>query len=328
MKYVIWGTGEFSKFVLKNIDAACIETFIDNDQEKIGKIINGKSIISLEEYIARKSEFTGKICIASQAYKEISEQLVRAGFTEEIDFFDGVERLTNEDIINIFGMESFIETEFIEIFKETKKYTMTNWVRMYSLYKSVKYIVSNGIQGDFIECGVWRGGSALIMVKTLERLGVFDRTVFLFDTFKGMSKPVKGVDISLSGGSAIEKWDILQGEGYNNWCYASLEDVKNNFKQVNYPENKIKFIEGDVLETIPETNIDKIALLRLDTDWYESTKIELEYLFPKLQEKGVLILDDFGDWLGAQKATVEYFEKINCELFLHRIDPGARIAIK
>ena len=112
------------------------------------------------------------------------------------------------------------------------------------------------------------------------------------------------------------------------WAVATLEDVKQNLARVNYPAERIKFVKGPVEETIPEKSPkDAIALLRLDTDWYESTRHELIHLFPKLSPCGVLILDDYGHWEGAKKAVDEYFSGLKSRYFFHRIDYSARLVV-
>jgi hypothetical protein len=112
------------------------------------------------------------------------------------------------------------------------------------------------------------------------------------------------------------------------WCFSSIEEVKNNIATLNYPTEKVYFVKGKVEDTIPTTIPQKIAVLRLDTDWYESTKHELEHLFPLLVSGGVLIIDDYGHWEGARKAVDEYIEKNNLNILLNRIDYTGRIAIK
>ena len=205
---------------------------------------------------------------------------------------------------------------------------MTPWQRIYSLYKSVEYIVVNNISGDIVECGVWRGGSALVVAETLDLLKDYSRNIYLFDTYQGMTEPTLGIDVSSRGDEAYSIWKERANEDYNTWCYASLEDVKQNMMLSNYPSDKLHFIIGDVLETIIETKIDNLSLLRLDTDWYESTKAELELLYPKLVKNGVLIIDDYGDWQGSKKAVDEYFTVQKVYPLLHRIDNGARIHVK
>jgi O-methyltransferase len=223
--------------------------------------------------------------------------------------------------------EDFIQdADFIEIFKQCKPYTMTSIERMYALYNAVRYVVQNKIEGDFVECGVWRGGSSMMIALTLLKLGVTNRKIYLYDTFEGMSEPTEN-DVDFRGGDA----DSLLKKNVENkensvWCLADLQDVQNNMALTKYSLASIKFVKGKVEDTIPKTISDNIALLRLDTDWYESTAHELKYLYPKLLMKGVLIIDDYGHWEGCRKAVDEYFE--GNTLLLNRIDYTGRIAIK
>ena len=209
-----------------------------------------------------------------------------------------------------------------------RPYTKTSAERIFTLVESVRHIVEKEIPGDFVECGVWRGGSMMAVARTLLELGVTDRTLLLFDTYEGMTAPSEK-DVSRSGVSAGAKFDKRAlGEDSSDWCFATLEDVQQNMLATGYPEDRIKFVKGKVEETIPAQSPSEIALLRLDTDWYESTKHEMEHLYPLLVEQGFLIIDDYGDWVGARKAVDEYISQNQLSIFLHRIDDTARVAIK
>jgi hypothetical protein len=216
---------------------------------------------------------------------------------------------------------------FQRIYKKCKPYTMTSLERMYALYESVRYIVKAEIQGDFIECGVWKGGSTMLISYTLQELGITNRKIYLYDTFEGMAEPTSD-DFLVANNSFLAslKWQNLLAKDRNNWAYASLDEVRKNMKATKYPENNFVFVKGKVEDTIPHTLPSSIALLRLDTDWYESTKHELEYLYPLLRNNGVLIIDDYGCWAGAKKAVDEYF--FNKAILLNRIDATAWMGVK
>ena len=189
--------------------------------------------------------------------------------------------------------------------------SMVTIKRLWAVISATKYIVENNIEGDLVECGVWRGGCSIAIARTLEKLGS-EKKVYLFDTFEGMTEPTT-FDKKASGNlDAHEKFRKLQKDNYNEWCYASLEDVKNSFSKYNLLSHA-EFIKGDVKKTLKKINNvpQKISLLRLDTDWYESTKIELEILYPLLQSKGVLLIDDYGSWEGARKAVDEYMNNLD-----------------
>jgi len=162
----------------------------------------------------------------------------------------------------------------------------------------------------------------------LLQCGATDRDLFLFDTFEGMTKP-SALDISYSNDSApVEFARLKKTDDRAAWCDASLEDVRNNLLATGYNSERLHFVKGKVEETIPDSAPEKIALLRLDTDWYESTQHELLHLYPRLSPGGVLIIDDYGHWLGARKATDEYFSQNNIHILLNRIDYTGRIAVK
>lgn len=216
---------------------------------------------------------------------------------------------------------------FRRIYDRCKKFTMTSKERMYALYKSVEYIVNTEIPGDFVECGVWRGGSTMLMALTLLEMNETNREIYLYDTFKGMTQPTRYDHLVANNEArAFDEWKKEQKKDYNKLHYASLSEVKNNMALTKYPKNNIVFIKGKVEETIPKTIPSKIAILRLDTDWYESTKHELIHLFPLLFKNGVLIIDDYGFWAGSKKAVDEYFS--NKQILLNRIDSAGRIGIK
>jgi hypothetical protein len=212
------------------------------------------------------------------------------------------------------------------IIATARQFTMTSVERMATLLNATKYVASHKIPGDIVECGVWRGGSMMVVAHTLMAHGDRTRSLYLYDTYEGMSAPT-AEDRALDGISAEA---ILQQEepGTGIWCYASLEDVRANVLSTGYPADKVHFIKGKVEDTIPNTLPGKLALLRLDTDWYASTRHELEHLFPLLNSKGILIVDDYGHWQGARQAVDEYFGEQGSSFYLHRIDYTGRLLVK
>ena len=214
----------------------------------------------------------------------------------------------------------------IELYRRVDDYTMTTPPRIYALARAVEYVAAREIPGAIVECGVWRGGSMMAAALTLLRLGVIDRDLYLFDTFTGMTPP-SDEDVRGSGERAA---DLLAAEGPESdiWAIASLEDVRDAVLGVGYPVERIHFVKGPVEETLPARAPDEIALLRLDTDWYASTKHELVHLYPRLARGGVLILDDYGYWQGARRAVDEYLSERNVPLLLNRIDNTGRLALK
>jgi O-methyltransferase len=212
-----------------------------------------------------------------------------------------------------------VEPGFERLYERCREYTMTTPERMYALYRAIPYIVSHEVPGAVVECGVWRGGSCMMSALRLQEAGE-ERDLYMFDTFRGMAPPTPE-----DGTEAERRWREAERGSHNEWCYASRQDVERNMLQV-APAERLHLIEGKVEDTLPEAAPESIALLRLDTDWYESTKHELEHLYPRLSRGGVLILDDYGHWQGMQQAVDEYFG--DRMPLLNRIDRGARIAVK
>ena len=222
----------------------------------------------------------------------------------------------------------FSENE-IKIIKTVKPFTLTNPESIYSIIHATKYVIDNQVPGDIVECGVWRGGLMMAVAHTLLKEKKHDRDLYLFDTFEVMSKPTD-VDVSVNGKKSanIEFEKNKKNEDSSDWCFASLDEVKKNMIKTGYDSEKLHFIKGKVENTLPEHIPNQIAILRLDTDWYESTKHELIHLFPKLVSGGVLILDDYGHWEGAKKAVDEYISQNKIQILLNRIDDACRMAIK
>ncbi|WP_416437474.1 TylF/MycF/NovP-related O-methyltransferase [Phnomibacter sp. MR] len=231
-------------------------------------------------------------------------------------------RLKNKD--TKIASDIATDFEFMQLYQQVKPYTMTSPERLYALHKAVLYTIEKNLPGDFVECGVWRGGSSMMIALTLQQLGVHNRQLYLYDTFEGMSEPTEA-DKDIAGGDAAQLL-ATHNKTAGIWAYADLQDVQQNMQLTGYPAAHIHYVQGKVEDTIPATIPAAIALLRLDTDWYESTKHELIHLYPLLAPQGALIIDDFGHWQGAKKAVLEYFDKQ--PVLLNRIDYTGRILIK
>lgn len=216
--------------------------------------------------------------------------------------------------------------EFVALYEQARPFTMTSVERMYALFEAVRHVVRRGIPGDLVECGVWQGGSAMLMALTLLAEGD-TRRIHLFDTFAGMTRPGEVDRRARDGAEQISRWQQFDRGDHNAWCYAGLDEVRANMASTGYPASMLDFVAGKVEDTLPARAPEKIALLRLDTDWYQSTYHELAHLFPRLVPGGVLVLDDYGSFEGARKAVDQYFAENAIGLFLHRIDSTGRIAV-
>ena len=219
------------------------------------------------------------------------------------------------------------EISFIKAYNKCKAATMTSVERLYALYQAVNYVISAGIAGDFVECGVWKGGSVMMIAETLLSRHVSDRSIHLFDTFQGMPAP-SDLDEDYHGTKAAEL--LARGDRATSltWAIASMNEVRANLALTDYPPVHFKLVPGDVLETLPAAAPERIALLRLDTDWYQSTRHELETLFERVEPRGVVIIDDYGHYQGSRKATDEFLARQRTRYFLHRIDYTGRLIIK
>ncbi|MBU0752557.1 MAG: TylF/MycF family methyltransferase [Gammaproteobacteria bacterium] len=207
--------------------------------------------------------------------------------------------------------------------------SMTSPERLFATLLACRHVEERGITGDFVECGVWRGGNSLIAAQVFGSQGANGRMVRLFDTFAGMTAPTDDDFTNADSVAARIKFEQSQRETHNEWCYASLDDVRNNFSVAGLLADNVRFVKGDVCQTLsdPANLPDRIAVLRLDTDWYESTKVELEVLWPLLQPGGILMVDDYGHWGGAKKAVDEFFASRQRPFFSY-IDATGRIAVK
>lgn len=215
-----------------------------------------------------------------------------------------------------------------QIWDAVKDRTMTGPFRVYSLISSVEYVEKHGIAGAIVECGVWRGGSAMAAAMTLAQHGNPLRDIYLYDTFGGMTPP-SDIDVGFNGVPAQQAFEQMGGSAHGSeWCFATLEDVKAGMATTLYPASRIHYIKGNVGDTIPKILPTKIAILRLDTDWYDSTLHELQHLYPLLQPGGMLIIDDYGHWQGARKAVDDYLTEHQIPMYLHRVDYSARMGVK
>src|SRR3954454_5778322 len=200
------------------------------------------------------------------------------------------------------------------ILRAARPYTMTRTEKQYALYLATRYVVRCGIPGAIVECGVWRGGSMHVVARTLLAIGDTSRDLYLFDTFEGMTQPT-AQDLTYAETPVAE---LLrpQPRTARIWAVASLEDVQQGFEAIPYPREKIHYVEGPVESTLPAQAPDEIAILRLDTDWYESTRHELVSLYERLASGGILIIDDYGTFRGSREAVDEFIEQTGAHLLL------------
>ncbi len=219
------------------------------------------------------------------------------------------------------------------IVQRAMPYSIAGVPRLLAVVDAVRYCVARDIPGAFAECGVWRGGAVLAMVLTLQALGERSREMYLYDTFEGMTAPT-GADVSRLAPPALETWSEAVSNQRRAWpelfdpTVFNEDAVRTLLLDTGYPPDRLHFVRGPVEQTLPAQAPTQLAVLRLDTDWYESTRHELKHLFPRLATGGVLMIDDYGHWEGARRAVDEYFAAEHPPLLLSRIDYTGRIAVK
>jgi O-methyltransferase len=230
---------------------------------------------------------------------------------------------------NLLAKFKDLEPDFVVPYERCRAFTMTSIERLYSLHRTVEYLGTAGIAGDLAECGVWRGGSCMLMALGLIRAQDTSRRIYMYDTFAGHPPPDAEKDVDLWGNRGIDDWRQQKEAGtLAEWGAASLGEVRDNLLSTGYPEDRLIFVEGMVETTLPASAPEKLALLRLDSDWYESTRAALHHLYPRLADGGVLIVDDYGHYRGQRKAVDEYFAEIGERPLLHRIDYSCRVMVK
>jgi hypothetical protein len=213
-----------------------------------------------------------------------------------------------------------------ELWDKCHPYTMTTQERVVNMERAIRHLVAAGVAGDIVECGVGAGGSMMAAAYTLLDLRSTERRILLYDTYRGMDKPT-AEDVSVFGKSALRKYEKKMKDGECTWNNHPIENVRANLALTGYPPDKLLFIEGLVQDTLPHNDSQSVALLRLDTNLYESTKAECAFLMPKLAPGGILLVDDYFRWRGQQKAIDEYLAAHDIRMFLARLDDHSAIGV-
>jgi O-methyltransferase len=211
------------------------------------------------------------------------------------------------------------------VIRSVRPWTMTSDEKLFALVVAARHVCDHAIAGDVVECGVWRGGSMQAIARVLGARGDTGRELHLFDTFEGMPPPTDE-DVRQGGPPAAE---LLRTRPRTAkvWAVAGLDDVRAGMAQTGYPAQRVHYHQGLVEDTIPAGAPERIALLRLDTDWYASTRHELEHLYDRVPAGGVVIVDDYDYWEGSRKAVDEFVAATGARLLLAPMGSG-RIAVK
>jgi O-methyltransferase len=213
-----------------------------------------------------------------------------------------------------------LDDEAQQTIVRVKDRTMMDPEMLYALIAAVRYVCKHDIPGDIVECGVWRGGAIMAAALTLNQLESNDRRLYLYDTFAGMPRPGRRDRPLADKLDALAYFERRQtGDDSSDWCFASIEVVRENLATVPYDQEKFVLVEGKVEDTLPRTLPGPIAILHLDTDWYESTRHQLEHLMPLMVRGSVLIVDDYFYWSGNRDAVDEYLDHHKIPVLLTKV---------
>jgi O-methyltransferase len=199
-----------------------------------------------------------------------------------------------------------------------KQLTMCSPGKCYALAQACRQALADDIPGDVVLCGVWRGGLAIIAGSILMGSG---RRVWLYDTFTGMTQPG-----ARDGANAVAQYQKQKRIGHSLWCLSPMSEVLSNVASFGIPDEQIMVVAGDVAHTLTQAAPAAVAVAYLDTDFYDSTRAELETLYPRLSPGGFMFFDDYGYWPGCRAAVDEYFQ--GSDVQLQRVSDNCRFVVK
>lgn len=248
-------------------------------------------------------------------------------------------REANLNIDEQLGYE--LEGEATECIHIVKNNTMLSKRRLVTLYQQVAYCEVYEIPGSFVECGVWKGGAMGVMALGNLRQGKQRRHLHLFDAFQEICEP----DAAVDGERALREVREFTGrDGHDKGTLQALSGIYDSFGgpgtleenqrllegTIGYPKEFVHYHVGWFQNTIPADHHDigSIAILRLDGDWYASTKICLEFLFDKVIKGGIVIIDDYGTYEGCRRAVDEFIKLKQIQAYLVPIDHDCRFFVK
>ena len=210
-----------------------------------------------------------------------------------------------------------------EIVITSSPFSCSNLEAMLRLIGNVEHIIKCDVPGDFVECGVFMGGSCIVIAQTLRHLRVEDRAIWMFDTFEGVPEPN---ETEIDGeGNNLRKWYLeTQQKG---WCYSSKHTVSNNMRKFAF-NGEVHLIPGLVEDTIPRIGPNTIALLRIDVDLEDPTRHILEHMYPRLSTNGHIIFDDYGHFPDVKSTVDEYLAIHAPNIYLDRVNRTVMHGVK
>lgn len=192
----------------------------------------------------------------------------------------------------------------------TPAHTMIGRKRLENIQVCLESVLNDNIPGDVIETGVWRGGSTIFMRGILKAYGVTDRLVWVADSFEGLPPP------------DADNYPADKGMEFSNIpeLAVSVDKVRDNFSRYGLLDDQVRFLKGFFRDTLPTAQIERLALLRLDGDLYESTMQGLTYLYPKVSVGGFVIVDDYGALDACKRAVHDYLDSETLRPQIQRVD--------
>jgi hypothetical protein len=195
---------------------------------------------------------------------------------------------------------------FIAHYIKGHAHTMVPLVRLTNVQECVVDVLERGVPGDLIETGVWRGGTTIFMRAILKAYGVTNRRVWVADSFQGLPEP----DEERHPEEAHAHKSKIMTDEYKHFA-VSAEDVRANFRRYDLLDEQVRFLEGWFKDTLPTAPVEKLAVIRLDGDYYDSTMDALTSLYPKLSPGGYVIIDDYGEdlWTKCRQAVDDFRQR-------------------
>jgi hypothetical protein len=205
-------------------------------------------------------------------------------------------------------------SEFGCLYKQVSPFSMMSHARLKGIFRGVRDVVRRKVKGDLVECGTARGGCSALMGLTCRQIQT-SRKIWVYDTFEGLPAPTQ------------EDPDFDLAKSFEGDCRGDYDEVRELFERFQILDD-VQMVKGLFQDTLPSSEIQQIALLHLDGDWYDSTWVCLEQLYDKVTPGGVIQIDDYGHWAGARKALHKFFDQRKIQVDLQYLDYTGRQFIK
>lgn len=278
------------------------------------------------------------VCSYHELVKEMPEELVQEVCTFILDY--GLATYVNEVIEPNIPSDLLTPDKmgFMDLYRQIRPFTMLSTLSALAVYDACTYLVRNNIEGDVVFTGAWRGGATYLATSLLTQYEDTSRDIYIYDTFDWTWPAPSIEDFRYQGRThrATESFVRMQRQLAKNqgWVQKQMlekEQVASLLSHSGYPDTKLFLLEGFTEDSFISNQVpkpSKVAFSHLDTDFYFSTKSELEFLYPRLNKKGLMIVDDYGTENGATKALDEYFAEEEHRPFFHRIDYQGVLLLK